>query len=142
MAKDKQITGMAGEFLAAGKLFKLELQVSITFGNAKGIDLLAHNTKNGKTYKVQVKTQRNQDNFFLKEKRIQDDLIFIFIVLTDSVDKEEYYIVKGSEILNDVKKFFGPTYNRENPSEMSAIRYSSLVKDKDKYKDNWTEFDK
>ncbi len=37
---DQQLTGMAGEFLTVGKLFKRGYQVSVTFGNAKGIDVL------------------------------------------------------------------------------------------------------
>ena len=134
---DKQTTGMAGEFLAVGKLFKKGLQVSITFGNAKGIDLFVHNPENGKNYTVQVKTQRNQDNFFLKEKRIKNDIIFIFIILNEFEQNEDFFIVKGSEILKDLKKFYGQTYNNENPSEMSAIRWKSL---KEEYKDKWDVF--
>lgn len=36
---DHQVVGAAGEFLAAGKLFKRGYQVSVTYGNAKAIDL-------------------------------------------------------------------------------------------------------
>ena len=141
---ERQKIGMAGEFLVAGKLFKLGLQVSVTFGNAKGIDLMARK-ENGKNYSIQVKTQKNKkEDFFLKEQRIENDIIFIFVALNKFDEDEEYYIVKGSEILEDVKKFYGKTYNRENPSPMSAIRYNTLTEkdnDKWKYKDNWKIFD-
>jgi hypothetical protein len=46
---DGQITGMAGEFLVAGKLFKRRMQVSVTMGNAKAIDLFVHNPRNDQT---------------------------------------------------------------------------------------------
>ena len=45
-SKDFQITAMAGEFLTAGKLFKRGYQVSVTFGNAKAIDILILNPAN------------------------------------------------------------------------------------------------
>ena len=57
---DQQLTGMAGEFLTVGKLFKRGYQASITFGNAKAIDVLVFNPKNEKSYIVQVKTLRKK----------------------------------------------------------------------------------
>jgi hypothetical protein len=114
--RDNQITGMAGEFLTAGKLSKKGLTVSITFGNAKTIDILAYNPKNEKTYVVQVKTSRKQDNFReLKGGEIKPEHVFIF--LNEFENNEDFFIVKGSEILNDVNKFFGSTYNNENLPE-------------------------
>ena len=128
---DNQITCGAGEFLAVGKLFKKGLQVAVTFGNAKAIDLLAYNPENDKKkYSVQVKTQKkSKKDFFLKEKDIKDDHIYIFITLNDFKNNEDYYIIKGSEIRKDVKKFFGP--------KMSAIRHSSL----EEYINKWEVFD-
>ncbi len=40
---DGNITGLAGELFVAAELLKRGLQTSITFGNAKQIDLFAHN---------------------------------------------------------------------------------------------------
>ena len=134
---EKQVTGMAGEFLAAGKLFKMGLQVSVTFANAKGIDLFAHNPKNEKTYKVQVKTSRKKDNFReLKGKEIKPEYTFIFIILNEFADNEDFFIVKGSEILKNVNKFFGSTYNNENLPEKGTVRWQSLTD----YKNNWNVF--
>ena len=126
---DNQLTGMAGEFLTLGKLFKKGLQASITFGNAKAIDLFAENSK-GKTYKVQVKTSKeSKENFWMQENKIEPDYICVFVVLNDFENNEDYYIVKGSKILNDVDKFFIPS--------KTAIKYSSLTD----YKDKWNVFD-
>ena len=134
---DNQTTGMAGEFLTVGKLFKKGLQTTVTFGNAKGIDILAENPE-GKIYKVQVKTSRkNKENFRMQENKIKPDYICVFVVLNDFGDKEDYYIVRGSEILNDVNKFFGQTYNKENPPKGSAIRYKALTE----YQNKWNVFE-
>ena len=43
--RDQQITGMAGEFLTVGKLFKRGYQASVTFGNAKAIDVFVYNPR-------------------------------------------------------------------------------------------------
>ena len=137
MKSDNQVTGMAGEFLTVGKLFKKRLQVAVTFGNAKAIDIFAFNHKTKKNYNVQVKTSRNKENFFLQENKIEPDHIFVFIILNGFENSEDYFIIKGSEILQNLNKFFGSTYKSEKP-KMSAVRWRSL---KD-YKDNWNEFDK
>ena len=130
MANDNQITCGAGEFLAVGKLFKKGLQVTFTVGNAKSIDIFAHNPTNEKTYTVQVKTEKkSKKDFFLKEEDIKDNHIYIFVALNDFENNEDYFIIKGSEMRKDVKKFFGP--------KKSAVRHSSL----NDYKDNWKVFD-
>ena len=41
---DGQVTGLAGELFVAAELLKRGLQTSVTFGNAKAIDLLAYNS--------------------------------------------------------------------------------------------------
>ena len=135
--KDNQITGMAGEFLAAGKLFKMGLQVSIAFGNAKAIDIFAHNPKNEKTYAVQVKTSRKKDNFReLKGKDIKPDQIFVFVILSEFENNEDFFIVKGSEILKNANNFFGSAHNNQNLPEKGTVRWQSLTD----YKDNWNVF--
>src|SRR6187455_1873493 len=50
---DGQITGLAGELFVAAELLKRGLQTSVTFGNAKAIDLLAFNPATEKTFTVQ-----------------------------------------------------------------------------------------
>ena len=62
----------------------------------------------------------------------------MFIILNDFGKNEDYFIIKGSEILNNVKIFFGSTHDSENPTNWSAVNYEPLKK----YKDNWVEFDK
>ena len=40
---DGQLSSLAGELFVAAELLKRDIQTSVTFGNAKAIDLLAHN---------------------------------------------------------------------------------------------------
>ena len=135
---DLQLTGMAGEFLTVGKLFKKGLQASVTFGNAKAVDVLAYNPNNNKNYNVQVKTLRKKNCFLIKKENILADHIYVFIILNDFNQNEDFFIVEGSEILKNPDSFFGTSYIREVPSNMPAINYGPL---KD-YKDNWGLFDK
>lgn len=138
-ARDQQLTGMAGEFLTVGKLFKRGYQASVTFGNAKAIDVLVYNPENDKSYIVQVKTLRHKNCFLIKKENLKFDHIYVFIVLHDFEQPEDYFIITGQEILQDVDKFFGASYrNREKPSNMPAINYGPLIP----YKDNWLVFDK
>lgn len=136
--KDSQISGMAGEFLVVGKLFKRGLQASVTFGNAKAIDVLAYNPKNGKNYVVQVKTLREKNCFPIKKSDVQPDHIYIFVILGKFTTEEQFHIIRGSDILKDVDTFFGSSYRNGKTSNMPAINYGPLKK----YQDNWMLFDK
>ena len=134
--RDTQLTGMAGEFLVVGKLFKRGYQASITFGNAKAIDVFVFNPKNNKTYNVQVKTLRKKNCFLLKIEHITKDHIYIFVFLNEFNENEEFFILTGREILEKPNKFFGSSY-KGKPSRMPAINYGPLKG----YKDRWSVFD-
>jgi len=102
---DSQITSMAGEFLTVGKLFKRGLQASLTLGNAKSIDVFAFNPKSQTNFNIQVKSLRKKNCFLIKKEAIIPEHIYIFIVLNNPEEDEDFYIVKGSEILLEHKKF-------------------------------------
>ena len=57
MSQKGHITGMAGEFFVMEKLFRMGHEASITFGNAKAIDILTR-SPNGNLYEVSVKAMR------------------------------------------------------------------------------------
>lgn len=133
---DGQLSGMAGEFLVAGKLFKRGMQVSVTLGNAKSIDLLVYNPKVEKTYTVQVKTVRCKNCFPMKRENIRVEDIYVFVVLNKADDNEEFFIVRGKTILEDLNKFFGTCYTRTPISTFPGINYGPLKE----YRDNWEIF--
>ena len=135
---DSQISGMAGEFLTAGKLFKLGFQVSITLGNAKGIDLFVHNREIDHTFQVQVKTLRKKTCFPLKRESLKPDHVYIFVLLNDKDQQEDFFLVPGRTILENLDHFFGSSYRKKVPSNFPAINYGPLKE----YRNNWALFDK
>ncbi len=58
---DGQLTSLAGEFFVAAELVKRGLQTSVTFGNAKAIDLLTYNPNTRQNFTVQVKSVRKKN---------------------------------------------------------------------------------
>lgn len=134
---DPQITGMAGEFLTAGKLFKLGFQVSVTLRNAKQIDLFVYNPRTPRTFEVQVKTLRSKNCFPMRKDKVIAGHIYVFVVLNGPDEPEEYYIVPGEVISGDINGFFGTSYQREVPSTMPAINYGPLKP----YRDKWEVFE-
>ena len=137
--RDQQLTGMAGEFFTVGKLFKRGYQASVTFGNAKAIDVLVYNPITDKSHIVQVKTLRQKNCFLIKKENLKSEHIYVFIILHDFEQPEEYFIIPGQEILNDIDKFFGASYRySDKHSSMPAINYGPLKP----YRDNWQVFDR
>src|ERR1041385_6162500 len=96
---DGQISGFAGEFFVAAELLKRDLQTSITFGNAKAIDLLAHNPKIDHTFPVQVKTLRKTNYFLINRNRINPAHIYVFVLLNKPDESVQYFIVPGSVLV-------------------------------------------
>lgn len=134
---DPQLSGMAGEFLVAGKLFKRGLQVSVTMGNAKSIDLFVHNTKTDRTFNVQVKTLRSKNCFPMRKENIRENDIYVFVILNKFDQDEEFFILPGKTIQKDINGFFGTSYTRETPSTFPAVNYGPLKE----FKNNWSVFD-
>jgi hypothetical protein len=135
---DGQLSGMAGEFLTLGKLFKRGYQASVTLGNAKTVDLFVYNTNTDRQFSVQVKTLRQRNCFPMRRESIKSDHIYVFVILYDWDRPEKFFIIKGSELLDDIDKFFGSSYrDPQKPSNMPAINYGPLAP----YKDNWKVFD-
>jgi hypothetical protein len=129
---DKQITGLSGEFFVAAELLKRNLQVSLTLGNAKSVDLIAINER--ASYQVQVKTLRKGPNCFdLIVSKINATHIYIFVYLNDVDQQPDYYIVRGEEILDNLQHYYGK----------SLLKTRQTVNDTPlrKYKNNWTIFE-
>ena len=135
---DPQLTGMAGEFLVPGKLFKLELQASVTFGNAKAVDIFAHNPKTNRTFNVQGKSLKYKNAYFIKPEDIFADYIYVFVILNKFEEPEDFFILEGQTILDDMDKFFGISLQNEGRAKPKTpgINYGPLLE----FKDNWTVF--
>lgn len=102
---DGQITGLAGEFFVAAELLKRGLQTSVTFGNAKGIDLLAFNPATGRSFTVQVKAIRRKNYFPIAHGRISAAHTYVFVVLNKPGEAVQFYVVPGSVLANEPDRF-------------------------------------
>ena len=132
---DAQISGLAGELFVAAELLKRGLQASITFGNAKAIDLFAtHPTTNRKFTTIQVKTLANHDYFPIDYRRCSTKNVYVFVVLNKVGEAVEYYIVHGRS-LAESPQLFGSAFRAEKVPGFHPKHLTS-------FKDNWAEFEK
>jgi hypothetical protein len=131
---NNQLTGMAGEFLVVGQLFKRELQASVTLGNAKGVDVMAFNPETGRQFIVEVKTVRTPNSFIIKSARIHRTHVYVFVVLNAPGEPEDFYVVPGADVADDPQAFFGSSFVYE---DRQAINRGALKQ----YRDNWKLFD-
>jgi hypothetical protein len=131
---DGQISGLAGEFFVAAELLKRDLQTTVTFGNAKAIDLLAHNLKIDHHFPVQVKTLRKTNYFLINPKRVDPEHIYVFVLLNKPGEPVRYFIVPGSVLVNEAdrfgKDFAHPTLPGIHPKQLAE------------FENAWQHFDK
>lgn len=132
---DGQITGLAGELFVAAELLKRGLQTSVTFGNAKAIDLLAYNPDTQATFTVQVKALRTNNYFLLSPSKVNRSHIYVFVVLNKPGQPVDYFVVPGADLADDPKRFGRAYYEIE---KMPGVLPSTLRKLN--YQDAWDIF--
>lgn len=116
MKIDKQLTGISGEFFVAAELAKRNFQVALTLGNAKGIDLYATNQITGRSFEIEVKTLRQRNCFTLNFQRVRAEKVFVFVYLNPNDVSPDFFILKGEEILEDPKHYYGASLTSERPT--------------------------
>jgi hypothetical protein len=102
---DRQLTGLAGEFFVAAELLKLGLQTSVTFGNAKAIDLFAYNPDSERSFTVQVKALRERNYFLIDSNRVSPHHTYVFVLLNSPNVPVQYFIVPGDVLFHGKEKF-------------------------------------
>ena len=126
---DGQVTGLAGELFAAAELLKRGLQTSVTFGNAKSIDLLAYNPKTEKTFSVQVKALRKKTYFPISHLKIRPNHIYVFVLLNKPDEAVQYFIVPGQTLFEEPEKFskwfLDPKFPGIHPNTLNELGYSN-----------------
>lgn len=124
---DGQVTGLAGEFFVAAELLKRGLQTSVTFGNAKAIDLFAHCPRTSRTFTVQVKALRKTNYFPIKPANVDSQHIYVFVLLNQPDEAVQYYIVPGIILEKEAeqfgKDFQHPTFPGIHPKKL--IKYAN-----------------
>lgn len=132
---DGQISSLAGEFFVAAELLKREIQTSVTFGNAKAIDLFAWNPRTGHTFTVQVKALRSKASypFPISPDRVAREHMYVFVLFNKPAQPVQYFIVPGSILLDEPHRF-GRWYT--NP-KFSGVRPDDLRD----FENNWDAFE-
>src|SRR6266436_4031026 len=102
---DGQVSGLAGEFFVAAELLKRDIQTSVTFGNAKGIDLFAHNPRTRRGFTVQVKTLRYKSIYPISPERVIREHVYVFVLLNKPGQPVQYFVVSGATLLDERERF-------------------------------------
>ncbi len=133
--KDAQKSGLSGELFTAAELLKRDYQVSVTFGNAKAIDLFVYNEEINYTFNVQVKTLRASNCFPINHEKIDKKTIYIFVLLNKPEKPVEFFILSGKQIIQNKEKLFGKHPEKE---VFTAIKIGPVRE----YANNWHLFEK
>lgn len=102
---DGQVTGLAGELFVAAELLKRGLQTSVTFGNAKSIDLLAYNPETEKSFTVQVKSVRKRNAFPITHAKVHAKHVYVFVILNKPGVAVQYFVVPGTILKDEPERF-------------------------------------
>jgi hypothetical protein len=81
--KDKNSTGLSGEYYVSAELLRRGFNVGITMGNAKSIDILAE--KDNKQFIIHVKAidKRKNIGWPLMKDKINLNHYYIFVILME-----------------------------------------------------------
>jgi hypothetical protein len=83
-----------------------------------------------------VKALRKRNAFPIKKERVSRDHIYVFVILNESEESEQFFILRGDKLLSDIDHFWGGGYI--NNQTIPAVNYGPLKP----YLSNWTEFEK
>ncbi len=97
---ERNQTGIASEFYAAGELSRLGYNVTLTFGNTKSIDLIIE--KNGNAIPIQVKGIQKTKSICwnIDKTKVKSNIFYILVNLhVDNIDaKPEFFVLTSNEI--------------------------------------------
>ncbi len=130
-----QLTAVAGELFVAAELLRRGIQCSVTFGNAKAVDLLAHRLSSGTHYAIQVKALKKRTYFPIKRTSVEGDCIYVFVILNEPGSSVEYFVVPGNDLTEKADRF-GKDYFVPHPT-FPGISPKYL----EPYRNNWKVFE-
>ena len=125
---DGQVTGLAGELFVAAELLKRGLQTSVTFGNAKAIDLLAYNPLTERTFTVQVKALRKKTYFPIAHHKVHAKHVYIFVLLNKPGQPVQYFVVPGAVLAGQPERFskwfIDPKFPGIHPNTLQELGFA------------------
>jgi len=109
---DRQLVGVAGEYLVAGELTLRGILASITLRNSRGVDIIASNAEATKTISIQVKTNSDGKNQWIVSKKAEDlfskNHFYVFVSIRRLEERPLFYIVPS----NVVAKYVSSNHSR------------------------------
>lgn len=133
---DKFRLGMAGEFAVASELLKRGVDVNLTLGNAKAVDLFVY-TSFDEVKRVEVKTSKSKrfvTNFFQKyPSPSSPHPDFWVIVFIDNENVSHFYILTHQEMA-DVQMKRNNTTKWEYVNGVDNVTLKEIAK----FKDQWS----
>ena len=141
--KYKYHLSMAGEYLVAAQLQRLQIASSVTYGNAKQADVIAFHPDAEKVAVIEVKT--TSKNSWLVGKRVPEpsNRVWVFVLLPENIEHSpEFYILTQEEIYNELKPketTYFKKYKEKHGEEYGDKPglFSITRKDVLKYQNNW-----
>ncbi|OGS24854.1 MAG: aspartate ammonia-lyase [Elusimicrobia bacterium RIFOXYB2_FULL_50_12] len=101
------LSGVSGEYLAAGELSRRGYIAALTSRSAKGIDILASNETATKSIGIQVKTNQGDSRKWMLRNKAEnyfaDNLFYILVNLNNGANPE-YYIVPSKIVAEHISK--------------------------------------
>jgi hypothetical protein len=100
MSERKCNSHLAGEFFVCAELAKRGLNVSLTMGNAKAVDIYAEH--DGRAVSIQVKAIAHRRNVGwplpIDRTKILDGVVFVLVICNDPDEAPTYYVVPPEEV--------------------------------------------
>jgi len=105
----KNLIGVAGEFLVAGELLRRGVHCSVTYGNAKKVDVVAFSQTTGRFIVLEVKTTSRREWIIGSNVPEPSDKLWAFVFLPpEESQPPQFFILSALEI----NAFLGPQHEK------------------------------
>ncbi len=140
---EKLNIGMAGEFRVVSELLKQGFNASVTFGNAKGTDIII--LREDKTYlRIEVKTSKNGRNFvtsyfpkYAEKSSTDPDYWILFLPNKDaSTDGDRFFILSHTDV-RQLQLVMNKGNETKKGEGVDNITVKLLESSKDEFENNW-----
>lgn len=134
-------TQWAGQFYVAAELCKREFLVSFTLGNAEQTDLMVK-SPNGKSFRVEVKTQRTVNFWRYRHRAASEDLFYIFVYLGEIEQNPRFYILTSEQAMIEWEKYYEEQKHKKPSTKYTDYGLGALYSSIRKYEADWSVFNK
>lgn len=140
---EKYNMSLAGEFFVAAQLQRLGINASITYGNAKGADVIAISQKTGKAITIEVKTSKKKRWPVGNRVPASSNKPWVFVHLPEDPEEgPDFYILLQKDIhkaLSFIEKSYMESYKKKHGEEYGTRRGVAALNQEQaiKFKNKW-----